>query len=91
MNAATRLAEEPGEKLPSMRVVEHGDDLAIVMPRKVAEQFGFAAGAEAQGTIHEGRLHLRPAVAEESRYEQQMALARKIMRKHREALAELAK
>jgi len=74
-----------------VKVISHGEDVAVVIPRELAQQFGLRAGEDASVDAREDRLELRAANVDQATYERQMESARRIMTKYRDALAELAK
>jgi putative addiction module antidote len=65
-----------------------GDSTGVILPRKVLSRLGVKKGGAILLTAESGGFRLTPYHPE---FEKQMKVARKILKKHRAVLRELAK
>jgi len=70
-----------------LEVTEIGDSLGIVLPKEVLDQFNVRVGDFLFLTESSDGIQITPC---DSAFEEEMKLARKFMRAHRDALRELA-
>lgn len=73
----------------SLKITKVGNSAGIILPKELLAKLGADIGDEVSLTIHEdGQITLTPVDAE---FEEEMRLARQIMRERRKVLRELAK
>jgi putative addiction module antidote len=71
-----------------LKVTRIGNSLGVILPKEAAAQLNVEAGDQLYLTPAHGGFHVTPYDPE---FEEQMTLARDLMRKDRDILRELAK
>jgi len=74
--------------MPKLKVVQVGNSLGVILPRETAERLRVVKGDTLNCVETQGGIELSPY---DPGFEKKMAVARRIMRRYRNALRELAK
>ena len=74
--------------MPKLRVVKVGNSLGVILPKETAERLRVGKGDSLNCVETRGGIELSPYDPE---FEKKMAVARRVMRRYRNALRELAK
>ena len=74
--------------MPKLKVVQVGNSLGVILPKETAERLRVAKGDTLNCVETQGGIELSPF---DPGFEKKMAVARRVMRRYRNALRELAK
>ena len=74
--------------MPKLKVVQVGNSLGVILPKETAERLRVAKGDTLNCVEKQGGIEL---TAYDPGFEKKMAVARRIMRRYRNTLRELAK
>jgi len=74
--------------MPKLKVVQVGNSLGVILPKETAERLRVAKGDTLNCVATQGGVELTPY---DPGFEKKMAVARRIMRRYRNTLRELAK
>jgi len=74
--------------MPKLKVVQVGNSLGVILPKETAERLRVAKGDTLNCVATQGGIELTPY---DPGFEKKMAVARRVMRRYRNTLRELAK
>jgi putative addiction module antidote len=74
--------------MPKLKVVQVGNSLGVILPKETAERLRVVKGDTLNCVETQGGIELSPY---DPGFEKKMAAARRVMRRYRNALRELAK
>jgi len=74
--------------MPKLKVVQVGNSLGVILPKETAERLRVAKGDTLNCVATQGGVELTPY---DPGFEKKMAVARRVMRRYRNTLRELAK
>ena len=74
--------------MSKLKVVKVGNSLGVILPKETAERLRVGKGDELNCVETQGGIELTPY---DAGFEKKMAVARRVMRRYRNALRELAK
>ena len=74
--------------MAKLKVVKVGNSLGVILPKKITEHLQVGRGEALNCVETQGGIELTPY---DAGFEKKMAVARRVMRRYRNALRELAK